>query len=123
MDTINTGYENRRAECLDTRNIRIYMHHFHPSIIFYNSVSKYELKIGASAMMYLTKFAIDNDNYKEEKTLLRITGSTKDMQNIHNYENENKEGSNNKILAIVTPTRDSYNNKRHFELLQLEEKK
>ena len=44
------------------------------------------------------------------------------MQNIHDYKNENKEGYNNKILAVVTPTRDSYNNKRDFELLQLEEK-
>ena len=68
-------------------------------------------------MMHLIKFTVDNDNYKEEKTLSRIIDSTRDIQKIYNYKNENKEVYNNKISATVTPTRDLYNNKRYFELL------
>ena len=50
-------------------------------------------------------------------------GSAEDMQHVYNYEDKNNEILNDKISAIVTPTRDSRNNKRKFELLQFEGKK
>ena len=63
-----------------------------------------------------------NDNFEEEKTLPRTVGSAEDTQHVCNYENKNNEILNDTMSAIVTPIRDSRNNRRKFELLQFEEK-
>ena len=56
------------------------------------------------------------------KTLLRIVGSAENTQCVCNYENKINGMLNDVTPAIVTPNRDSRNNKRNFELLQIDEK-
>ena len=77
MDAIKRGYEIGHQYFSDARNVRARVCHFHPSVVLCNSEGKYELKIGASTAINLTKFSIENDNFEEE-TLPRSSGSTED---------------------------------------------
>ena len=122
MHAITKGYTNGRPECSHKNNMRICICHFHPSVIFKNSDGKYQLRTGASPTMCLTKFSMENDNFKEDTSLPRIVGNTEDLQIIYNHENNNNELSNDNKSAIVTPTRESRHNKRRFEFLELEKK-
>ena len=79
MDDIIRGYENGRKEHSHARNVRLCIHHFHPSVIYRKYDGKHELKIGASPAVCLTKFSFDNDNHKENKTLSRIMGRAEDL--------------------------------------------
>ena len=117
MDTISRGYENGRPDFSDARNVRARTCPFHPSAVLRNSKGKHELKIGTSPAMCLTKFSMENDNFKEEKKLPRILGSTEETQHAHDYENKKNETLNDKTSAMVTPTRDSRNDKRNLSYL------
>ena len=69
MSTINWSYKTSDYPgYADIRNIRVCIYHFYPSVINANS-NEYTLKIGAAPVMCLTKFSLENDIYKEEKTL------------------------------------------------------
>ena len=67
IDAIDRGYENGHPDCSDARNVRARACHFHPSMLLRDSEVKHELKIGASPAMHLTKFSIENDDFKEKK--------------------------------------------------------
>ena len=117
---INRGYENGNyLGCADIKNIRICIHHFHPSVINVSS-NEYTLKIGAAPTMCLTQFSLENDICKEEKTLQRIVGSADDMERIYNYEMRSKPAEIETFPCIVTPTREDRHNKRRYEFAQTE---
>ena len=118
---ISRGNTDGVCEHYDCPNIRTFIHHFHPSVIQCDDNGEYILKVGASPTLYLKKFAMDNERFKEETYLQRNVGSTEDIQCIHNYEiNDNIILSTPKS-NIVTLTRDIRNNKRRHDVLQLED--
>ena len=125
MNAITKGYTTGSPDCSDSKNMRTCTCHFHPSVVFQNSDGKHELKTGASPTMCLTKFSMENDNSKEEKSLPRIVGNIEDLQHTHNHENKNKDETLKIAMeaTIVTHTRDSRIKKRRCDMLQFEEAK
>ena len=123
ITAINRGYENGNyLGCADVYNIRICIHHFHPSVINFSS-NECALKIGAAPTMCLTQFSLENDIFKEEKTLQRIVGSADDMEHIYNYEMRSKPVEIETFPCIVTSTREDRHDKRRCELAQTEKAK
>ena len=85
MLAVNRGYGNNVTHCANDKNVRICIHHFHPSVYTCNDNGKYTLKIGAAPTMYLNKFGMDNDAYKEDKNKPRIVGSPEDINYVHEH--------------------------------------
>ena len=112
---ISLGY-GEFTKYSDTRNMRICINHFHPSVIDLSSDGKPRLKVGAAPTMNLTKFSMENENFKENKNLSRIVGTKEDLQDVCNDVNSN-------VSNIVTPTRQERSNKRSYEHMRLEKEK
>ena len=108
MKAIGLGYGDAFTKYSDTRNIRICINHFHPSMIVLNSNGKPSLKVGAAPTINLTKFSMENENFKENKNLSRVAGTKEILEDTH------KDACIN-IPNIVTPTRQDYSNKRSYE--------
>ena len=73
MSVINHGYETSNyLGCTNIRNIRVYIYHFHQSIINTSS-NEYISKIEAAPITYLTIFSLNNNIYKEEKNSVTNT--------------------------------------------------
>ena len=60
------------------------MQHFYPSMLQWDK-SHYALNFETPTTIYLSKFAMENEHYKEEARFSRIVGDTKDMNEINNY--------------------------------------
>ena len=75
IKAISLGYGGACARCSDAHNMRTCIHHFHPSTIVLSSDGKPTLKVGATPTMNLTKFSMENENFKENKNLSRIVGT------------------------------------------------
>ena len=86
MLAISKGYENGVPNYTGFCNISTCSHHFHPSVIQCDENGSCTLKTGASPTLHLTRFAMENENSKEEKSLSRTVGSTEDMQYVYDYE-------------------------------------
>ena len=84
MKAISLGYGGASTEHDDARNMRICINHFHPSVIDFSSDGKTRLKVGAAPTMNLTKFSMENENFKENKNLSRIVGAKEDLQDVCN---------------------------------------
>ena len=123
MSVINMVYENCCVRCSDNNGLRMCVHHFHSSVIMCYSKDNYELKISTSPTMNLIQFSVGKESYKEESSLSRIVGSTTELQHIHNYYTNNSVSKNTIITSIITPTRESRNEKRNYEMRQDEEAK
>ena len=129
IHVINKGCKEGECQLLDTYNTRICLHHFYPSVINEEENGKYVLKTGAAPTMYLTKFSMENDNYKENKNLQRIVGTPEDLQCVYDFNSKHssnesckKSSSISLNATIVTPTRESRTNKHRYEKVQLENK-
>ena len=74
INVINKGYVDDNACPKDdgTNNVRICMHHFHPSTMDINENGKIVLKIGACPTMHLTYQALTSNTLKENKSLPRF---------------------------------------------------
>ena len=68
------------------------------------------LKIEAAPTMYLRKFLIENDTYKEDKHIHKIVESTKDV-NYVKWKTILKKNKVNAMLVTIIPNRDQRNNK------------
>ena len=84
MFVVNRGYGNNFIDCANDKNVRICIHHFHPSAHTCDDNGKHTLRIGAAPTMHLSKFSMENDVCKEDENMNRIVGSTEDI----NYVNE-----------------------------------
>ena len=123
MIAISRGYEDGCVHILDSKNIQVCIHHFHPSIIECNSDGKYSPKLGASPTIYLTTFAMDNEQFKEDSRYNRITGYAEDIKHVSSCEIQNNNNLHDKILVLGTTERDIHNNKHHFEIIKAKESK
>ena len=123
MKAISLGYGGACTRYSDAQNMRICIHHFHPSVIVLSSDGKPSLKVGAAPTMNLTKFSMENNNFKENKNLSRIVGTKENLQDVHNDVNKSFTGDNSNISNIVTPTRQDRSNKRSYEHMVLEKEK
>ena len=119
------GCENNNIKCPVNSPPRTCIHHFHPSVVTCDDNGKHTLMVGAAPTMCSCKFAMENDAYKEEKSLCRTVGSMEDTQHTHEHQlNKNKKAHVvNAALVTVAPARDQRNNKRRYEILQSEEAK
>ena len=108
MKAISSGYGGTCARYSDAHNMRTCIHHFHPSVIVLSSDGKPSLKVGAAPTVNLTKFSMENANFKENKNLSRVVGAKEDLQDVCNDVYSN-------VSNIVTPTRQDRSNKRSYE--------
>ena len=67
ISAVSRGYEGGCSEYSDTNPNRLCIHHFHPSAIEYDKNGKCRLKTGAAPTLNMTKFSMENENFKEEK--------------------------------------------------------
>ena len=116
MKAISSGYSGAFTKYSDTRNMRICINYFHPSVINLSSDGKPRLKVRAASTMNLTKFSMENKNFKENKNLSRIVGTKEDLQDVHNDANSN-------ISNTVIPTCQECTSKRSYKYMQLEKEK
>ena len=56
MLAVNRGYPEPLFKDADNCNVRIYINHFHPSIIVIDENGKHRLKTGAAPTVYLSTF-------------------------------------------------------------------
>ena len=85
-------------------------------MIVLNSNGKPSLKVGAAPTINLTKFSMENENFKENKNLSRVAGTKEILEDTH------KDACIN-IPNIVIPTRQDCSNKRSYEHMRLEKEK
>ena len=117
MSAVNRGCKNVLPRCSDSRNIRIYIQHFHLSATKIDN-RNHSLKI----LLYpIWKLAIEHENYVEEITLQSTFSCAEDMQNAYNYENNKNEPTIVSEVKTVISTMDSLTNKKRCNLLQVEE--
>ena len=91
MLAINQGYEGNAPEPPENSDCRICIYHFHSSVINCDDNGIYSLKNGAAPTLNLSKFSMENESYKEEKSLSRIVESLEDLQYVYEYEIEKEE--------------------------------
>ena len=58
MLAVNRGYQDQHFKEADNGNVRICIHHFHPSVITMDENGKHRLKPGAAPTLYLTPFSM-----------------------------------------------------------------
>ena len=94
------------------------MQHFHPSTLQWDKKSHCTLKLGASPAVYLTKFVMENEDFKEEIRFPRTIGDPKGINIVKenhircNYCDESLK------LPKVTPDRDNDSMKRAFTCME-----
>lgn len=112
MKAINLGYQDGYILPSNNYNIRLCVWHFHPSTLQWDEKSHCTLKLGASPTVYLTKFAMENDEFKEEKRFPRTVGDPKDINIVKDNFLRNNYCNESPKLPKVTPDRDNRSMKR-----------
>ena len=123
MKAINLGYQDGYILPSNNYNIRLCVWHFHPSTLQWDEKSHCTLKLGASPTVYLTKFAMENDEFKEEKRFPRTVGDPKDINIVKDNFLRNNYCNESPKLPKVTPDRDNRSMKRSFTCMQEEEER
>ena len=81
---ISQSYKDSCICILDSKNILVYIYHFHSSIIKYNSDRKHNLKVGALPTIYLATFVMNNEQFKEDSRYNSIVECAEDIEYISN---------------------------------------